>query len=316
MKLLIDIPVHREMPPLVRSGRGGRIYSSSKQKQIQVFPLTLMNDESELLYIYSLFRGRADANYHYRQSDFFRFGVEYVREGSLYARQRETWMRIEPGDAFFFQPGVDSEIMTGPEKYCAKDSFCINGKLLMPFLKSSGLESLGFRSGFDWQRFERVLDRLQDSSCEKGRNNRISHSVLVYEILEILAFSSSRIPVHPGMAALLNFIRENLDQPLTLPLLARHYGCSQTTLRQRFETVYGKTPHQKLIEIRMEFALKLLLSRPDLSIKEIAGQTGYRNSLNFSTAFRKMFGHSPLRYRELRRHELSYSPDQKKSPPE
>ena len=62
-------------------------------------------------------------------------------------------------------------------------------------------------------------------------------------------------------------------------------------------TMFGCISSQ-LIEMRMEQAAKLLCVLPLLSIKEIADRTGYSNSMNFSTAFRRWYGMSPRQYRK------------------
>lgn len=88
--------------------------------------------------------------------------------------------------------------------------------------------------------------------------------------------------------------------PLSMEFLMKRSGLPEVVLNRAFRSTFGKTPHQMLIEWRMELAEKLIFSRPDLSLKEIAQMAGYPNPMNFSTAFRRFFGSAPREYRRRR----------------
>ena len=158
---------------------------------------------------------------------------------------------------------------------------------------------------FDWRMLEQLLNRIQDLGLKNKSGDTMANSLLAYELLECLAFSRQKTEPAPKLANLMEFMRKNLAKPLTLHDLAKEYGSSESTLLQTFHAVYGKTPHAQLIELRMEQAAKLLLASPWLSIKEVADQTGYSNSMNFSTAFRRCCGMSPREYRKLKFHGSS-----------
>lgn len=68
-------------------------------------------------------------------------------------------------------------------------------------------------------------------------------------------------------------------------------------------SIFKKETHislkKYLCDIRMEQALDLLLNS-ELSVKEIAFQTGFTDSLYFSKSFKKQYGVSPSEYRKKR----------------
>ena len=92
-------------------------------------------------------------------------------------------------------------------------------------------------------------------------------------------------------------------------LLNRHYT-TQITIRQLslevalspyylirlFRRVYRQTPHQYLIQVRIDRA-KELLSSTDLNITEICAEVGFESLGSFSALFRKTVGISPSAYR-------------------
>lgn len=92
-------------------------------------------------------------------------------------------------------------------------------------------------------------------------------------------------------------IRENLEKPLTIIELAYQIGINQTKLKSGFKTLYGNTVFGYLQDIRMHQARRYLLDT-HLSIQEIGMLLGYQSTSNFSIAFKKTFGYSPMKLRE------------------
>jgi AraC-like DNA-binding protein len=60
----------------------------------------------------------------------------------------------------------------------------------------------------------------------------------------------------------------------------------------------GMTPHQYLIEKRMQAAWRLL-EAGELNVQQVAERTGYSSLSAFSDRFHKHFGHSPRRIRQI-----------------
>ena len=279
---------------------GWKVFHSSSQKKIRLIPLLSESGSRQPLSIQSMFRGCVNADYHYRQEKSPFLGIEYVREGSLLARQGTRCYRVEPGDVFLLQPGADTEIRTGPEGMCVKDSCPLQGPLLMPFLRTTGLEKSDCITSVDWQRLERLLDDLENLALNKDWKSQIANSLIAYEILELLACPDRSVKPDARIAGLIAFMRSHLEMPLSMDLLVKQSGLPEIALNRAFRSSFGKTPHQMLIEWRMELAEKLIFSRPDLSLKEIAQMAGYPNPMNFSTAFRRFFGSAPREYRRRR----------------
>ena len=297
MKLLNDCSMFRETPPLQRNDECGRIYCSPREKKIVQVPILLLPESGHPLCINAMFRGRAERNYHYRQELGIALGVEYVREGSLIARKEKRCFLIEPGEIFLMSPGVDCELVVGPERFCVKDSFSVRGALLKPYLETSGLGARDCLCDFDWQTLDRLLDRLQELALKNEPDDLRANSVLTYEILEFLAGAHRRSENIPVLSNLLDYMRANLEKTLSVRELGRKAGYSESGLLRLFRSVYGKTPHRILVEMRMELAAKLLLSPHPLPVKEIAARAGYPNPENFSTAFRHFYGKTPCEYR-------------------
>lgn len=91
-------------------------------------------------------------------------------------------------------------------------------------------------------------------------------------------------------------IRDHIDNPFTILELSRKVGINQTKLKEGFKAIYSDTIFGYLQNIRMNKARKYLTSTT-LSVLEISQLSGYKSVSNFSIAFKKIFGYSPIKLR-------------------
>jgi transcriptional regulator GlxA family with amidase domain len=85
---------------------------------------------------------------------------------------------------------------------------------------------------------------------------------------------------------------EASHQEWTVPQLARVSGVSAAHFARSFKEAFGVPPHRYLLTRRIERATALL-READLSITEIAFQTGWNSLGTFGRIFRDVTGHSP-----------------------
>lgn len=98
-------------------------------------------------------------------------------------------------------------------------------------------------------------------------------------------------------AKLIHWMRENLAQRLDLPLLAEKAAMSERTFLRKFTASTGETPAHFVETLRLDQARNFLAT--EMSLKEIAARTGYSTGAQFSKAFDRRFGMTPLLFREL-----------------
>jgi AraC family transcriptional regulator len=92
------------------------------------------------------------------------------------------------------------------------------------------------------------------------------------------------------------FMHEHLDAPLSVAEVAQHIGVGVTHFSQTFKAATGVTPHRYLLRARIERGSELL-RMTSLSVGEIAAGVGFAGQSHFCTAFAKLMGMSPSRYR-------------------
>ena len=146
-----------------------------------------------------------------------------------------------------------------------------------------------------------------------GESNRGAlHGKLLVEgcvctILSILFRSSYAISdyvdhkVDRHQACLLaasDYLREHLQETISLEDLARDSGLHPTYFHKLFTAAFGKTPTQQLTLYRIQAAMSLMLT-DELPISEISSRCGFSTPNYFSSKFREALGYSPREYRKM-----------------
>lgn len=91
-------------------------------------------------------------------------------------------------------------------------------------------------------------------------------------------------------------LRESLENSVNMEQVARTLPMGYSKFRKTFKQLTGQSPHQYLLNLRLEKAKELLAST-HLTVNEIAFQTGFDSVFYFSKLFKKKNGVSPLQYR-------------------
>lgn len=97
-----------------------------------------------------------------------------------------------------------------------------------------------------------------------------------------------------------DFIDLCYDLPLNLEQISSQACFSRYHFLRLFRQAFNKTPHQYLVERRIERA-KELLSAKDLRVTDVCFEVGFQSLGSFSSLFHKSVGHAPITYREKSR---------------
>lgn len=88
-----------------------------------------------------------------------------------------------------------------------------------------------------------------------------------------------------------DLMHTQMDRALTIPYLSATVGLNECKFKQGFRELYGTTPHQFLLNLRMRRARALLQS--GCQVAQAAYAVGYRHPASFSAAFSRYFGQVP-----------------------
>jgi transcriptional regulator GlxA family with amidase domain len=94
----------------------------------------------------------------------------------------------------------------------------------------------------------------------------------------------------------LDYIHTHLDQDLSLAELAETLNLSPTHFATAFKQSIEVSPHQYVIQQRVERA-KLMLSKTDLAIADIALQVGFSSQSHLNQQFKRLTGMTPKQVR-------------------
>ncbi|NLO99724.1 MAG: response regulator [Clostridiaceae bacterium] len=93
------------------------------------------------------------------------------------------------------------------------------------------------------------------------------------------------------------YFNTSYANPITIGEVAKMVNFHPVYLSRIFKEVNGVSPMEYLTGLRINKAKDLLLTDPDLSLKDVAEFVGYTNPFYFSRVFKTVTGKSPTEYR-------------------
>ena len=108
--------------------------------------------------------------------------------------------------------------------------------------------------------------------------------------------SQNRSLTHTQLQQAIDYIQTYLNRDLSLAELASVIGISPTYFASLFKQAMGISPHQYIIQQRVERA-KLMLLRTDLTIADIALQVGFSSQSHLTHQFKRVTGLTPKQVR-------------------
>jgi LacI family transcriptional regulator len=102
----------------------------------------------------------------------------------------------------------------------------------------------------------------------------------------------------PIVSQAAEFVWQHSGRALCVEDVVDFVGVSRRNLEMRFRRYMGCSPYVFIREAHVERAKRLLL-HTELSMKEIAARSGFRNPERLSVVFREVAGMPPTRYRQV-----------------
>ena len=116
---------------------------------------------------------------------------------------------------------------------------------------------------------------------------------IIYDILDKIANEQKELINDETIANCVRYMAEHYSNPrLDVETLCGISFMSVSSLQRAFTKHFAMSPKQYLIQLRMDHALELLTKR-ELSIKEISFACGFTDEKYFSRAFKKRYGYPP-----------------------
>lgn len=124
------------------------------------------------------------------------------------------------------------------------------------------------------------------------------------EGLRLLGLLSGRdaegeVPLVRAVRRAERVLAERIEEPPSMPALARELGVGYAGFRREFKRRTGLAPRQYLLRLRLERAQRLLGSTP-AKLEEIAAKLGFSSAFHLSAAFKSRYGVAPAVWRQGR----------------
>ncbi|MGB8452059.1 MAG: helix-turn-helix domain-containing protein [Anaerocolumna sp.] len=94
----------------------------------------------------------------------------------------------------------------------------------------------------------------------------------------------------------LEYIEHNYSKNIKVHGIADYIGINRSYLTNCFKSVLHMSPQEYILNYRMNQA-SLLLKNTALPVSKVANKVGYDDALNFSKAFKKIYGINPTKFR-------------------
>lgn len=151
-----------------------------------------------------------------------------------------------------------------------------------------------------------VINKLQQIYDTFAQNKPVREPLISKQLTDILTAMLLYSPLHPGannhshmIEEIITYINEHFTADLNVSELAEQAMLSPYHFIRIFKKETGFTPHEYIVNIRLNTA-KYLLKTTDLPIKDICFHTGFSCESVFCAAFKKNVGTTPTEYRKLR----------------
>lgn len=241
--------------------------------------------------------------------------IIYVKSGFLTVNISGENYIGKPGDAFVVSPGnlhfmgsqtgtVDYFTFLFPLKYIAfRTDDMLDDKLIEPLNSGHLMISPEIKDTVKEQceQLARVYAAEIDKS-ESKITNQIKKKIILLQFIHELwkkGFivendTTGRNTVEKEMVS---YIQQNYTGKILLREFGEQFHLSEKYISRYFKEHFHITLSQYVTYLRLEHA-KQMLQETDISVTEVAMQSGYQNISYFIRSFKKTYGVSPLKYRK------------------
>jgi AraC-like DNA-binding protein len=255
---------------------------------------TFLTTATEGLRIYYIIEGRFEWRINHQPYVFYPGDVAVVLPGTPFGSDKGA---LEIGSFTWLHLGVQKldsgQILLGKWSGLSDSEAAAIGKILL--LNPSPVLS----------RFNDAGKTLKCIHAELF-NNELAYQARVNHQIDELLISITRQMTRQNHSSrdfpktfmhLEEVLRQNLSHQWTVEEMAALVGMGTTLFTERVKSYSGFSPINYLINIRISEAIKML-KRPDISVTDIALDTGFYSSQHFSTTFKKLTGFRPSEFRK------------------
>lgn len=235
------------------------------------------------------------------------FALVYISNGrGTFESKSSSAVSIEPGHALLLFPGIWHRYAPEPETGWVEHWIGFDGETARHWLRRRFISAKHPVLRINAEdtvlaTFSRVLEsiRTHRPALQQILAGATAYLLgLFYSAQQTQPTSEKHCPNAIELA--IGRIQNDFAHDLDMQRLAQELGVSYRWFREAFSAHTGLSPHQYLLEFRIARARNLLIES-ELSVKEIATQTGFEDEHYFTRLFRQRMNCTPSGWRNRSR---------------
>ncbi|MBW4429804.1 MAG: AraC family transcriptional regulator [Nostoc desertorum CM1-VF14] len=221
---------------------------------------------------------------------------------------------LHEGDNFFVPAGQPSYWCRDKSDksgvICTPLQICLKPELIQQVAEASDIDSKRFELVHSFGQQDLQLHQIGMLMFAELQSGGIMGQLYIESLTQILVihllrhYSTSTQPIasqnssltYTQLQQVIDYIHAHLNRDLSLAELASVVNISPTYFASVFKQAMGISPHQYVIQQRVEQA-KLMLLKTDLTIADIALQVGFSSQSHLTQQFKRLTGITPKQIR-------------------
>ena len=251
------------------------------------------------MFFYPLCAGHffCDSTYHVDRLQYNSFLAMYVEKGSGYVTLNGVRTPLKAGS--FLLLDCYSAHHYGTQEGWEIYWLHFDGPLARQYYNSCTECSNIFKLAQPFTARQNLIKLFEEQQNKRKVNEAIASRRITTLLTEFLCDNNQTAlqGANGAIDAALTYIAENANKPITLDMMAQQASLSRYYFVRTFKKETGFTPHEYLLNTRINMA-KYLLRAGQEAVKSIAYRCGFQSESSFCTAFKKVVGITPMQYRE------------------
>lgn len=249
-----------------------------------------------------------DFSYDKHVHEEFAFGITLSGRQDFFANG--AFHRSRPGNLIVFNPEAAHDGHSGEKQVLNYYMLYIHPSQLEPMLASAGVRnSQGYRIADTMLEDALLRQHLLNLAAlvEKKSTSKIAQECALYQMAERIAQCyGSYLPdrksckIDSLLRLAKDFIQENIHQDLSLADICQQVHLSKYHFLRMFRQHFGITPHQYILNCRVNRAREQL--ECGVALNDVVFEYGFSDLSHFNRRFKPIFGMTPRQYQ---RHFLS-----------
>jgi len=269
-----------------------RSWSVLKTRQTHLLPFVLTNIGDYT----------CDSHYYTRRQGMEECLILYTLEGCGVIRYEDTEFLLTPGQVMVLDCRKFHYYATQGEKWHFL-WFHSAGKCAVDYtelLHAEGVEPLFLgRRGIFVSEFEKLMGYAGHFDLQAELESAVSIQRLLTELIAIRkrdVFSTKYEAYRQVLEENILWIQQHFSEEITVEELAERCHLSKFYYIKVFRAYTGQTPYDYLVGYRLVQSQRLLLETA-MTVAQVGGECGFKESKNFIACFKKRTGMTPLQYR-------------------